>query len=579
MENKTLKREILASWQGFCSSVNSSWTKGPAAITSPEVRDLSGFTAPDPNGYDCAESFALDWAAYHWLRKWPDFPGSTQKLRKDKAVSSWTAAEMKCRQTNHLIRLLKIGDLNDLLTCPLGVTAEGRQISATTVFLTARRKISLVLGEFGKRKALASCRWSSGATATHRRGTPLSQKMSDQISVTNRALPHLRWVLKKDIHWSASLVGCEPSGPMSLLPQNFSIVRGNRYVVVPKSALTDRSICAEPTGNAFLQQGVGRYIRSRLKRFGVNLDDQSLAQDLAGKAYHLGLSTLDLESASDTISIELVKFLLPDAWFTFLDDLRSPVTIRDNKPFVLEKFSSMGNAFTFELESLIFWSLLESLEELLSAYPRRPTSVYGDDLICSRAVSGPLIAVLRLCGFTTNKTKSFIDGPFFESCGKHYWRGIDVTPPMLTSAVNNLPEVIRAWNKVLRFSFRLVGNPYDPRILRLCSLLRKHQRAGPFQPYSEDLDVGFISTDFVFKTCPNRGTFIYKALEFVPKRFPSKREDAVLAYKLRHPGHSNPHPRGWASEVPGRGHWVPTSRWYPQTLFGPKGPKSSDFLP
>jgi hypothetical protein len=55
-------------------------------------------------------------------------------------------------------------------------------------------------------------------------------------------------------------------------------------------------------------------------------------------------------------------------------------------------------------------------------------TVYGDDIVCPTAWVKEVFTILDSLGFLVNKEKSFVDGPFRESCGKEYLHGVDVTP-------------------------------------------------------------------------------------------------------------------------------------------------------
>jgi hypothetical protein len=250
-----------------------------------------------------------------------------------------------------------------------------------------------------------------------------------------------------------------PEGPYSVLKNVFSYVDGGRYETVPKSAKTDRSIIVEPRGNMFLQKGVGNFIRKRLGRSGCDLNDQSTNQKLAAFAYDFKLATIDLEAASDSISYELVHLLLPVDWANYLSDLRSGSVLIDGKYRRLEKFSSMGNGFTFELESLIFFALSESVVESVS--PGLFSSVYGDDIIVPQECVPLLSIVFETLGFRVNTDKTFVEGNFFESCGRHYFQGRDVTPVYQKESLDEI-EAIRCGNRLTRAVSRLDPLGIDP---------------------------------------------------------------------------------------------------------------------
>jgi hypothetical protein len=87
----------------------------------------------------------------------------------------------------------------------------------------------------------------------------------------------------------------------------------------------------------------------------------------------------------------------------------------------------MGNSYTFELESLLFFGITWAVCNLLGL-PCDQLSVYGDDIIAPAAARTKLQAVLQELGFTVNTEKSYSDGPFRESCGKDYFKGFDIRP-------------------------------------------------------------------------------------------------------------------------------------------------------
>lgn len=183
-----------------------------------------------------------------------------------------------------------------------------------------------------------------------------------------------------------------------------------------------------------------------MRRVGINLDDQTPNQRAALKGSSDGsLATIDLSSASDTVAKELVRLLLPEGWFNVLDLTRSKVGFLQDKWIRYEKFSSMGNGYTFELESLIFWGLCIgvcteldiSTEEVL---------VYGDDIVVPVAAYGLLEEVLTFCGFTLNRAKSFASGPFRESCGKDYFNGTDVRPFFQKDIPNEIQDLFALAN-------------------------------------------------------------------------------------------------------------------------------------
>jgi hypothetical protein len=210
-------------------------------------------------------------------------------------------------------------------------------------------------------------------------------------------------------------------------------VEGNSFGTVPKTMWTDRSIATEPLGNLFAQLSLGDMLRKRLLEVtGIDLTDQTHNQSLARLgSVDKSLSTIDLSSASDTISGALIQLLFRGSldWYELLTDTRSSRTHLGGLEWTTPwKFSSMGNGFTFPLESLVFYAITKAALQLCGI--TGTVSVYGDDIICPSAGYQYVTDALKFCGFTPNESKSFTGSqPFRESCGSDWWNGIDVRAP------------------------------------------------------------------------------------------------------------------------------------------------------
>jgi hypothetical protein len=143
---------------------------------------------------------------------------------------------------------------------------------------------------------------------------------------------------------------------------------------------------------------------------------------------------------------------LPDDWYNLLDDLRVKSTIVDGEVHELEMFSSMGNGFTFELESLIFWALAHSVKRFSRC--RGTVSVYGDDIIVPCRIARRLARIFSWLGFKVNSKKSNWTGSFRESCGKHYYKGFDVTPFFIREPIRKKTDIVRVLNRLLEWDGR-----------------------------------------------------------------------------------------------------------------------------
>lgn len=478
----------------------------------------------DPNAYTDPHEFSKDYLVYSFLRKWKGWDIGLDP--EETALRGWTSSEQSCLHTNRFFDLPFRPDLPAL-----------RLISKI------QRKIEKVIGlepDFEELDKL--CRWGPGATFDLRRTQPLdaASKMSSELSYTKRALAHFLRVI--DPVWK------DARGDLPMTE-----VRGNRCVMVAKNAKTHRPIAAEPTVNSFLQQAVGRYFKRCLKAFGINLKDQSINQRLAFAAIVDALSTIDLRSASDTLARAVVHLLLPKAWVTYLEDLRSPYTFLNGKWYRLEKFSSMGNAFTFELESLIFWAICSVVCENDDG----PVSVFGDDIIVPRSAATRVVAALRYFGFETNIDKSFIDGNFFESCGKHYHSLEDVTPVYQKELCkSDLGELVRLHNRLYRWGKRNRMHLVKDAMSLIIEHTRScHPKLGtlPETPHIE-ADLGFITDDHSRFKVNKHGDFTCRVLMTQNVSLYAIRpidHQLFYAYKLRVPSSRNPHPDGGCGFVAG----------------------------
>lgn len=474
----------------------------------------------DPSAYRNSAVFACDYLIYTFLRKYRGF-GDDKGVLVKKAISTFESVEQSCRETNFRLQRSVHPDVEGVLS-------------------DARRKIDRVLGRFTFDKVLSGCEWGPGATATLRRAAAALDKkiLEPRLSVSSSALRYAKAWLSVDYHWMSARLGATyVDGPVCPIDSEFVLVDHARFTTVEKTVKQRRAINVEPTMNLFLQKGVGKFIRRRLQKVGVNLDDQSRNQYLAGRAQEDRLATIDLQNASDSLSHGLVQLLLGEEWYSYLNDIRSKyVKMPDGEIKSLQKFSAMGNGFTFELESLIFWALVESVSDRVLG-PGGVVAVYGDDIIVDRRIVEALFLTLETCGFTVNKEKSFTDGHFFESCGKHYFDGAEVTPAYQKETLSDVPSLYRCANRLVRFARRLGGGEFlDVRLQRSVAYL--WARCGPDAhvryrgPIWLEGD-GFLIDPYYRPKADRNG--IFQVTEFVAK--PVKRrlrcDSPLLATSLR----------------------------------------------
>lgn len=383
------------------------------------------------------DAFRVSYLESSFLSKYADETLTPAALRASNAVTKWLSIESRNAKSNFRI---SYDECTFTTKCADGVSTS---FSSSEVMANARRIVADVIGIDPPEDLFP--RWSeltNGASTRIKRGpVALTEKFSGKAHVSSEAVH----VFEADY-----LEKCDGLHYLWLECGNtLELVDSSVMFTVPKSSEIDRVACKEPEVNMFLQRGIGCYFRDRLKRIArIDLRDQTPNQMYAyegSTSRGRDLSTLDLSSASDSISESLVVELLPPAWFLLCNKVRVKSTILpDGTVHQLNMFSSMGNGFTFELESLLFYAIARAVSNLL----RNPelVSVYGDDLIVGTDVAPFLQRVLAWFGFKLNSKKSFWKGKFRESCGAHWYSGHDVTPFYLRKSMSHQTELINQLN-------------------------------------------------------------------------------------------------------------------------------------
>lgn len=218
-----------------------------------------------------------------------------------------------------------------------------------------------------------------------------------------------------------------------------TFVRRSKVVLVPKTALSLRTISEEPATLQYWQRpvlrGFDRVFRTSELRYHVDLHDQTLSRDGALQASATGdASTLDLSAASDSVSLRLVEKVFPWHVLRFLIATRSTHTLLpDGTTLQLNKFAPMGSSVCFPLECTIFAACCELVIRRAHARASSRTAyrVYGDDIIINNEYVYDLIQVLESLGFVVNTAKSFTRNSFRESCGLFAINGVDITTPQI----------------------------------------------------------------------------------------------------------------------------------------------------
>lgn len=391
-----------------------------------DIDSFVDFDGVNPLHYLNHTDYAKDYFASRFLSKYDGFQSS--RCPKQVAREGFKKAEAQCAATNQRLKR----------EAPSGAVSE--------ILHFAREKIFSLIGDVNGQvieNILDLSGFGPGVSSSCKGDfTGIFEKHASVHDIT----PELYSVLSPILY--------REGVPRFLQEKIFCIKPGNTITTVPKNSKSDRMIAVEPHINMFLQKGTGAFLRSKLRRWGVNLNDQTKNQQLSEKGSLDGsLSTIDLSMASDTIAIEAVRCLLPPLWVSLLESMRSSHYFDDGQWHRYSKHSSMGNGYTFELESLLFSAIVAGTYQALSL--RGTWSVYGDDIIIATEAFPRLKEALDFLGFTINTKKSFTTSPFRESCGADFFNGVDVTPFYFKKS-NDVVQIITFANWLRSDKSRLV---------------------------------------------------------------------------------------------------------------------------
>jgi len=242
----------------------------------------------------------------------------------------------------------------------------------------------------------------------------------------------------------------------------------SRLIDVPKTYTKPRLIAVEPASHMWCQKNIQHYLYERVAAswIGEFIDFRSQERNqmmaLVGSRDN-SFATIDLSAASDRISCRVVgdMFRANHALLMALAASRTRYCKIGNEPIELRKYATMGNATTFPVQSLIFLAVaLSSLATGHDADRVTPSklrlysglvSVFGDDIVVPESHAREVVCLLEALGFKVNADKSFLTGPFKESCGVDAFRGNDVSPiywqgPCLTKQPESIASTIEVAN-------------------------------------------------------------------------------------------------------------------------------------
>lgn len=322
------------------------------------------------------------------------------------------------------------------------------------IHLRARALMHSVLSSFSVDEWFEECKHSTGSTlGVSYSDTSNESKFTFPMSTTKRAKPYMDAYMLFDGNLKSAVEEFNRENPVMDM---YEFVEGSRATTVDKNEDIRRMIAVEPTCNMFLQQGLMSMMYKRMKSFGLNVETlPDLHQKLAKESSTSGINaTIDWSSASDCGSRLLYEWLLPPVWFSVCDKMRCPDTFIQGEKVHLNMFSTMGNAVTFPLETLVFWTYAHAT--LLTDRPSNTMfpewedlkycSVFGDDCIVPSNIARKYIEVMEDVGFIINDDKSYYGTEQFrESCGGDFLHGYDVRPFCLKAPHSTKQSSLEPW--------------------------------------------------------------------------------------------------------------------------------------
>lgn len=294
--------------------------------------------------------------------------------------------------------------------------------------------------------------WRFGPGASNEvSGTHTAEKLYQNMTCTESA-EHLVSNLRKCNYYFSAFDALNKNSGTSL-------VRGSKLTTVPKNEDSVRIIAIEPSGNMALQLAVGQYLTNVLRSIGLDISTQQEKNKALAHAGSIdgSLATIDLSSASDMFTPELIRLLFPEKLYNLLMKIRSPYTTIGKNEVKLNMISTMGNGFTFPLMTLTLVSLIYAIRcrhngpTLYVSWEK--TAVFGDDIIVPSTEYDELCVALQQAGLVVNHDKSYHTGPFRESCGGDFYLGRDITPFYVRS-LSTTSEIYVAINQVIGWAIK-----------------------------------------------------------------------------------------------------------------------------
>lgn len=418
---------------------------------------------PDPHRYSSAKKFAVDYLAYNLARKRELAKPTVTQMRN--SLNKWAEAEHRCHIVNQCGRWVE--PLNNVDRDRLDRLSQSVRSIISNVLMDEWP--SLDFNPTGGSTATLTRKYAIPSSKVD--GTPLTEELQPHkcapasqayLELMLEANPGIarRFARARDnividdiccFNDNDTISSEEISELASWLCSN---VPPAKFNYVPKDWKYIRLIAQSNSISIMVQKTFGDTIRRALLKVGVDLNDQKVNQEWAEIGSLTGLvATVDLSAASDSISLRMIDFL-PQRWQDYCLASRDTHVSCGTSSHKLAMLAGMGNGYIFELESLLFYAMTRAVVEECKL-DTSMISVYGDDIICPVGAVPLLEEFFLSLGFLLNSDKSFSSGPFRESCGKHFFKGVDVTPWYIKSDLDSPDELYHCYNGLSEWSNRI----------------------------------------------------------------------------------------------------------------------------
>lgn len=394
-----------------------------------------------------------------------------------------------------------------------------KEVNSPLIYQTSRL-LAEILGEHSELDMAQNLRFGPGVSSSCRGlKATIAHKLEADIICTPRSLPIVERTFRHFFQYYYNLK------PIVASEQY------NYFTTVPKTFKQERGICIGQHGNIVVQLAYGAQLRQRFRKY-VDLDKAAdFHQYLVEKKWR-EIATIDLRSASQMIARRAVQAVWPETWLSVMDDLREEYTLLpDGTKNYNQHYSAMGNGFTFEMESLLFYCLAKAA--MLNAGMKwKYLSVFGDDIIVDKECGPIVVQALKDFGFVPNDDKTYLDGPFKESCGVDTLRGRNVRPVFLRNTKNgkSIEVLYKLANNISRMAANsghgiCLDSSFYRAWIRVIREIPEHWRF-----FSRGCDVGYRENRYrrIQENVPGADTVIYT---FQGRKVPEGRYDSCIARK------------------------------------------------